>query len=257
MSQHDSTQRFSSRVSDYVKYRPGYPPQALATLQEECGLTPASVVADVGSGTGILAEVFLKNGNTVYGIEPNKEMREAGEGLLAQYVTFHSVDATAEATTLPDSSVDFITAGQAFHWFDHGKARLEFVRILKPGGWVALVWNTRQVDTSPFLRDYEALLNSYGTDYKETMHRKVEDLAIDEFFAGTYQVADAPNRQIFDYTALEGRLRSSSYTPEPGNPNFEPMIASLHDIFDRHQQNGTVSFEYDTRLYYGRLQNNC
>lgn len=253
MSRHNPTQRFSSRVSDYIKYRPGYPPQVLATLREECGLTPASLVADIGSGTGILAEIFLKNGNTVYGIEPNKEMREAGEGLLGQYANFHSVAGTAEATTLPDSSVDFVTAGQAFHWFDHKKARTEFARILKPGGWVALVWNMRQVDTTPFLRDYEAMLNSFGTDYNETRHRNVEELDIEEFFAGTYHVAAFPNQQVFDYAALEGRLRSSSYTPEPGNPDFEPMLAALHDIFNRHQQNGAVAFEYDTKLFYGRL----
>lgn len=253
MSLHDSTQRFSSRVDDYIKYRPSYPPQVLATLQQECALTPASVIADVGSGTGILAELFLKNGNTVYGIEPNREMREAGERLQAQYPRFHSVDATAEATSLPGGSVDFITAGQAFHWFDHEKAHTEFARVLKPGGWVALVWNMRQVDTTPFLRDYEALLNSYGTDYNETRHRNVEDFYIEEFFGGSYHVAAFPSRQIFDYAALEGRLRSSSYTPEPGNPSFEPMIAALHSLFDRYQRDGAVAFEYDTRLYYGQL----
>jgi ubiquinone/menaquinone biosynthesis C-methylase UbiE len=151
----DVTQRFSSRVDNYIRYRPGYPDAILDTLRDAYGLTPASIVADVGSGTGILTEMFLRHGNVVYGIEPNREMREAAERLLAGYDRFHSVAATAEDTTLGDDSVDLVTAGQAFHWFDPSKARAEFARVLKPGGWVALIWNERVV-TTPFLADYAA-----------------------------------------------------------------------------------------------------
>lgn len=114
----DSTQRFSTRVANYIKYRPLYPPAVLETLGQRCGLTDRSIIADVGSGTGILAEMFLRNGNTVYGVEPNREMREAGERLLVDYPNFHSIDGTAEATALEDGNVDFVTAGQAFHWFN-------------------------------------------------------------------------------------------------------------------------------------------
>src|SRR4051812_26588364 len=102
------TRRFSSRVENYVKYRPSYPAEVVELLAAECGLTPTALVADVGSGTGLLAELFLKNGNHVFGVEPNREMREAGERLLGSYANFTSVNGTAEATTLPDRSVDMI-----------------------------------------------------------------------------------------------------------------------------------------------------
>lgn len=117
----DSAERFSGRVADYLKYRPGYPEELLAFLRSECGLVPGSVVADVGSGTGKLAELFLSGGNTVFGIEPNAEMRLAAERLFSGRSGFHSVAGRAEATTLPDSSVDLVAVGQAFHWFDREK----------------------------------------------------------------------------------------------------------------------------------------
>jgi SAM-dependent methyltransferase len=250
----DVTQRFSTRVENYIKYRPAYPPAVLDTLEAECGLTPASLIADVGSGTGILAEVFLRNGNVVYGIEPNREMREAGERLLSGYPNFHSLEATAEATTLPVQGVDFVTAGQAFHWFQPAEARSEFRRILKLGGWVVLTWNFRQIDTTPFLRAYEQLLNTYGTDYAEVHHRgnATED-GIKQFYGSAPRLASFPNSQSFDLEGLRGRLLSSSYTPEPGHPAHEPMLQALKAIFDEHQEDGRVAFEYETRLYYGQL----
>ena len=148
----DSNTRFSDRVADYVRTRPGYPTAVLDILGTETGLNPATVVADVGAGTGLSAELFLRNGNTVFGVEPNREMREAAESLLAGYANFHSVAGSAESTTLPDASVDLIVAGQAFHWFDVPRARAEFRRILRPDGVVVLMWNTRRLDTTPFLR---------------------------------------------------------------------------------------------------------
>ncbi len=250
----DVTQRFSTRVENYIKYRPSYPPGVLDTLRERCGLTQTSVIADVGSGTGILSEVFLRSGNVVYGIEPNREMREAAERLLSDYPNFHSLDARAEATTLPDGNVDFVTAGQAFHWFQPAEARSEFERILKPGGWVVLTWNIRQIDTTPFLRAYEQLLNTYGTDYAEVHHRgnATEDI-IEQFYGNPPQLAVFPNSQSFDFEGLKGRLLSSSYTPEPGHANHEPMLQALRAIFDEHQVGGRVTFEYETRLHYGHL----
>src|SRR4051812_34197437 len=146
----DSTTRFSSRVNAYMRTRPDYPAEILDTLKQDCGLTESSVIADIGSGTGILSRMFLSNGNTVYGVEPNREMREAGEKLLSPaYPQYQSIAATAETTSLPNASVDFVTAGQAFHWFDRGKCRVEFARILRPHGWVALVWNERLTDSTP------------------------------------------------------------------------------------------------------------
>jgi SAM-dependent methyltransferase len=243
--------RFSSRVENYVKYRPGYPSGVLDVLKSDCGLTSSSVIADVGSGTGILTGLFLRNGNKVYGVEPNLPMRAAGEQLLSEFSGFVSVDGRAEATTLDTHSVDFVTAGQAFHWFDRAQARIEFQRILKPGGWVVLIWNERLVDSTAFLRQYENLLLRYGTDYQEIRHENATSW-IDEFFApGGFIVKTLPNFQHFDLEAFKGRVFSSSYAPEPGHSNFHPMVRELESLFDSHQSDGLVTFEYSTSIYYG------
>src|ERR1700741_5113245 len=163
----NATSRFSDRVENYIRYRPGYPPQVLETLRKECGMMPAHLVADIASGTGIWTRMLLENGNLVYGVEPNVDMREAGERLLTAFPKLRSVDGKAEATGLPDASVDFVTAAQAAHWFDRERACREFSRILRPSGWLVLLWNEREVDTTPFLSDYEQLLLPYGTDYEE------------------------------------------------------------------------------------------
>jgi SAM-dependent methyltransferase len=248
------TERFSGRVENYARYRPGYPQEILSLLRDECGLTPAAVVADVGSGTGILSEMFLKNGNTVYGIEPNREMREAGERFLAAYTNFTSRDGTAEATTLVDASVDFVTAGQAFHWFEREKARREFLRILKPGGWTVLVWNERLTDTTAFLVAYERMLIEYGTDYEAVNHTNVDRRVVAEFFAPRdFRLKIIKSRQDFDFEGLRGRLLSSSYVPVEGHPNYAPMLKAVERIFREHEEDGKVAFEYDTKIYYGQL----
>ncbi len=250
----DPTQRFSSRVENYIKYRPGYPGEVITLLEQECGLTSAATVADIGSGTGILTEPFLKHGNPVFAVEPNPEMRAAAERLLAGHPNFRSVNGTAEATRLADLCADLITAGQAFHWFDPDRTRREFVRVLKPGGWVALIWNERRTLSTPFLKDYENLLLAYATDYAAVNHANVDAAAIQAFFApGTATLRSFPNRQVFDFQGLLGRLMSASYAPEPGHPRHEPMLAELASIFQAHEQNGAVTFDYDTLVYYGRL----
>lgn len=251
----DPTQRFSSRVDDYVRYRPGYPQAVLDLLRKDCRLTSASTIADVGSGTGILSELFLENGNHVFGIEPNKEMREAGERLLEGHPRFTSIAATAEATTLNDGTIDFVTAGQAFHWFEPESTREEFVRILKPDGWVVLVWNERRTDTTPFLMAYERLLRTYGTDYEAVGHKGVTASEVRSFFApNTVELRTFENSQVFDLEGLRGRLLSSSYTPQQGHLDFDAMLKELEEIFRRHEVDGKVSFEYDTRVYYGHLR---
>jgi SAM-dependent methyltransferase len=249
----DSVARFSNRADNYAKYRPGYPPGIMDIFKTACGLTATSIVADVGSGTGILSELFLRNGNQVFGVEPNAAMREAAERLLRNFPNFVSSDATAEATTLAASSVDLVTAAQAFHWFDRAKARAEFARILRPGGWVALIWNERRLDSTAFLRDYEQLLLRFGTDYEKVRHENVAG-EIGQFFApANFQLKSLDNVQHFDFESLKGRTRSASYTPEPGDPNFAPLFAKLEELFNTHQCGGTVDFEYDTAVYYGRL----
>lgn len=249
----NATSRFSDRVDNYVRYRPGYPPEVLEMLKVECGLTSNHVIADIASGTGIWTRMLLENGNPVFAVEPNKEMREAGERLLAKFSKFTSVAGTAEATTLEDASVDFVTAAQAAHWFDRQHTRREFVRILKPGGWLVLLWNERLTDSTKFLRDYEQLLLTYGTDYKEVRHERTTD-AVNEFFDPVpYQERTFAMTQDFDYAGIEGRLLSSSYAPGPGHPNCAPMLRELRRIFDTNAIAGRAEFAYKTRVYFGRL----
>jgi len=249
----DPTKRFTSRVDNYAKYRPGYPDDLVDLLNSECELNENSVIADVGSGTGILSALFLKRGNEVIGVEPNAAMRSAAEILLERYSRFRSVDGSAEATTLPTKSVDLILAGQAFHWFNRPKARIEFLRILKPLGFVVLIWNDRRLASTHFLSAYEDLLQKYGTDYQQVSHLNVTG-EIAEFFApDTFELRIFENSQRLDFGSLKGRVCSASYTPEPGHPQFEPMLAQLREIFEANQVDGAVSFDYDTRVYYGRL----
>lgn len=249
----DSISRFTTRVENYAKFRPTYPRIIMDLLKNDCGLTDTSLVADVGSGTGILSEMFLRNGNRVFGVEPNAQMRGSAENLLSNYEQFKSIDGAAEATTLDAHSIDFVTAAQAFHWFDRTHARVEFARILKPNGWVALIWNERRLDSTPFLRAYEQLLVQYGTDYQKVRHENVTGQIADFFAPQRCRRESLENIQTFDFESLMGRVLSASYTPETDHPNFEPMIASLRAIFEEHQQRGTIAFEYDTTVYYGQL----
>ena len=249
------TERFSGRVENYIKYRPQYPREVLEFLRAELGLRPSSVIADIGSGTGILARLFLEHGNTVFGVEPNRAMREAGEELLRDFPNFRSVDGTAEATTLADACVDFVTAGQAFHWFDIPRTRAEFQRILRPGGWVVLVWNNRLLDASSFYVAYENLLLRYGTDYAKVSSRHADEAALREFFRTDYGLEVFDNHQDFDYEGFRGRLLSSSYIPPEGDPRYAPMLDELRKIFEEHRTpEGRVRFEYDTEVYYGQIK---
>ena len=249
----DAKQRFSTRVADYVRYRPSYPSALLDLLRKECSLRPGHVIADIGSGTGFLSELFLKNGNRVYGIEPNKDMRQAGEEYLASYDGFSSIEGSAEATTLDDASVDFVTAGQSFHWFEPDAARREFVRILKFAGWMVIAWNDRRMEEAPFTHAYENILERFGIDYKNVKDSYPEADRIRDFF-NAFSQRDLPNHQILDWDSLRGRLRSSSFSPTEGHPNYAPMMEELRKLFDAHKQDGHVRMDYFTRIYYGHLK---
>jgi SAM-dependent methyltransferase len=249
----DPLSRFSNRSENYAKFRPGYPAGVIEILKYDCGLNEASVIADIGSGTGILSELFLQNGNSVVAIEPNAAMRQVAERLLQKYEKFRSIYAAAEATTLEAESVDFVTAGQAFHWFDRAPAKREFARILKPAGWVVLIWNERRLGSTVFLRAYEDLLLRYGTDYEKVRHEKVTGEIAEFFSPESFELQTLENAQHFDFESLKGRLLSSSYAPDQDHPKFASMLKELEDIFDAHQKDGIVSFEYDTRIYYGHL----
>jgi SAM-dependent methyltransferase len=251
----DAKQRFSNRVADYLRYRPGYTVALLELLRSECGLGSQHVVADIGSGTGLLSKLFLENGNRVFGVEPNQEMRLAGEEFLRSFPEFISVTGSAEATTLGDASVDFITAGQAFHWFDQDAARREFRRILKPGGWAVIAWHDRRMEEAPLTREYEGLLERFGIDYKRVKDSYPESKDINSFFSGgLFSARDLPNHQTLDWEGFRGRLRSSSFAPTEGHPNYVPMMTELERIFRAHQNDGFVRMEYFTRVYFGQLR---
>ena len=249
----NSTRRFSNRVSDYVKYRPSYPATVLEVLRQETRLSTSSTIADLGSGTGISANLFLAAGCTVFGIEPNQEMRAAAENTLQDCANFRSIAGTAEATTLSNDSVDYVVAAQAFHWFDPSAARREIFRILKPDGWLVLIWNSRRISSTPFLQAYESFLQEYGTDYNVVGHRIVNCSALEDFAGKKLELKKLYNKQIFDFEGLKGRLLSSSYIHKEDHPNFSTMIDDLRQLFMRYNNNGTVKVEYDTELYWGNM----
>ena len=250
----DPVTRFSDRAQDYVKYRPHYSHDVVDAVRQACGLTSQHLLADVGCGPGMLAEVFLKNGNRVIGVEPNREMREAGENYLSGYPNFSMVEGSAEATTLPDASVDFVLAGQAFHWFRPPEARIEFARILKPGGWTVLVWHDRNIDATPFLRAYEAFLRQFAHDYEQVTHKYLASYeALQRFFEpNEIQVIKQRKEQRLDFDGLRGRLLSSSYIPKSGDKH-DAMMAALPKLYSDHAVDDRVVLEYDTKIFYGHL----
>lgn len=246
----DTITRFSNRVANYVKYRPGYPAGVLELFRNEMGLTQDSVVADIGSGTGLSTKMFLENGNTVYGVEPNAAMREAAEAYLVQHANFISHDGTAEQTNLDTASVDFVVAAQAFHWFDAEKTRSEFRRILRENGYVVLIWNERQLRTTEFLREYEQLLLKYATDYESVRHENIDQEKLGDFFESDYEKATFANEQTFDFAGLRGRVMSSSYMPSEDDERFPAMENELKKLFAKHSENDRIKILYDTNIFY-------
>jgi ubiquinone/menaquinone biosynthesis C-methylase UbiE len=255
LSKSAPTERFSDRVEDYIKYRPHYSRDVVVALQSACGLSPGNVVVDVGCGTGLLAKIFLENGNPVIGVEPNANMRVAGEEYLGRFDNFRMIDGTAEATNLPAGSADFVIAGQAFHWFQPEATRREFARIVKPEGWAVLIWHDREMEATPFLRAYEDFLQRYATDYNAVAHNKVANYgALERFFSpDKMQLIVQETAQQFDLDGLRGRLLSSSYAPREG-PGAERMLAELPKLFATHAHDGKVILDYKTKIYYGHLR---
>ena len=257
------------RVDSYIRYRPGYPNAVLDLLQSECRLGARHAIADVGSGTGKLAELFLGNGNRVFGVEPDADMRAGAEYALREYDNFVSVAASAEDTTLPDASVDFVTAGQSFHWFDLPAARREFGRILRPSGWVVLVWNVQRHKGSPFQEALQAFWETERFWYfpspaaarqmeRVQAHRLNPDLVrrdyLDPFFGpGAYEERLFENPMKCDLAGLQGRVLSNAPALRPGDAHYGEMLGALEDMFRAHQAGGTVTIEHDCRVAYGQL----
>lgn len=252
----DYTTRFSVRAPYYHRHRPRYP-QGVLRVMEGFGLTPRSIIADVGAGTGISSELFLNYGATVYAVEPNPEMRAVAEHYYDALPNCTVINGTAETTTLPTGSVDFVVAGQAFHWFDHRAARVEFRRILRPGGHVVLMWSYRKDGTSAFIDHFNAVLEKYDTDKAATPRAKGmlqtdEDIAA-FFGAAGFEKAEIPNPVVYDWDGLRGRALSASYVPLPGHPDYDALITDLRAVFDRHQVDGKVTMEYITQVYWGKI----
>jgi SAM-dependent methyltransferase len=248
------TERFSSRVTDYVRYRPDYPTALMAWLHGEMKVAKGAKVADIGAGTGISSKMFLDAGHDVVAVEPNAGMRAAAVEWLGASPGFSAIDGNAEATKLADASVDLISVAQAFHWFDQQAVKPEWRRILRAGGLVAIYWNSRKLTGSAFLEGYEKLLNDYGLDYSSVSERYGDDEHMRRWFgAGLRGMAYFPHSQRLDFDALRGRLLSSSYAPQAGHADHESMLAALRELFDATERDGFVDFDYDTRIFVGEL----
>lgn len=248
----DSRERFTDRVADYIRYRPGYPSAAIDAL---CARIPDNgVVADIGSGTGIFTRLLLAQELTVYAVEPNAAMRDAAEASLGRMPGFVSVDAQAESTGLDDQSVDLVTAAQAFHWFHNDRARAEFVRILKPGGMLALIWNRRD-QRDAFQQAYHALLLDFSPEYESVNHMNRSDAELATFFRDPdLQIHCFANRQRLDRAGIIGRIKSASYCPAEDSPQFRRLADGIDALLLQHGKDGEIDFAYETRLYLGRLE---
>lgn len=245
----DPKQRFSDRVADYIKYRPKYPVEVIDILKKEIHFSNRQVVADIGAGTGFLTELFLNNGNLTYAVEPNGAMRQACAAIYGQYPQLRVTDGAAERTPLGDRSIDLIVTGTAFHWFEPGATKEEFLRIGKPGGHVLLIWNVRKED-APFTAGYDALLRRHIPEYEALQHRKFDAAAIRDFFSPRQMKTQVlANSQLFNWEGFKGRALSSSYMPK-GGALYDKLLCDMHDLFQQHQTNETILFEYDTVMYY-------
>ena len=244
--------RFSNRVADYVRCRPSYPPAILEWLRDTIGFSPAWGIADIGSGTGIFSRLFVENGNVVHGVEPNDAMRAAAEEMLADRANFLSVRGLAEATTLPDASIDLVATAQAFHWFEPLTARREFRRILKPDGWALIVFNSRRKDASPFMRAYDDYLHTNAIDYGEVDHTLVSPERLRAFLGNYFEWKKAFS-VFHDDDGVRGLSSSSSYVPEPGHPKHVAFYDGLCKLVATHAVDGKVEFLYETEAYLGRI----
>lgn len=250
----DSKERFSDRVEQYVKYRPSYSDEVIQYLYRTIGFRPESTIADIGAGTGIFTRLLLEQGSKVIAVEPNPDMRKAAADLLNGNPSFREASGSAEETGLEDNSVEFIVCAQSFHWFDRAAAKAEFHRILKPGGKAVLIWNSRITTGTPFLEGYDRLLRTYGIDYEKVAHKNITGDALAPFFKdGAFHKATFPLSQLLNYEQLQGRMTSSSYVPLPGHPNYAPLMEELRQLFDAVQEDGLISFDYETEIYWGEV----
>jgi hypothetical protein len=247
----DSTQRFSDRVENYAKFRPDYPNALIRFLLDR--LPPPAVIADIGSGTGILSDQLLGARYTVFGIEPNGPMRLEAERRLAMQTGFHTVAGTAEATTLASGSVDAVTCAQSFHWFDRSRCRIEFERISRTPKLVLLIWNER--GSQDLMEEYDRILQESAPEYRTVGHRNVTDADIASFFSPhPVELLYFPHAQSLDREGFLGRVLSSSYVPNVGKPGHDEVMEKMQVFFDRHAESGRIKLPYQTRVYAAQLE---
>ena len=245
-----SKRRFTNRVENYAKYRPGYTADLYRFLSESLGMTLDWRICDMGSGTGLSSVGFLENGNAVTGVEPNEAMRQASKRILATYPGFKSVDGSSDETGLDSDIFDAVFAGQSFHWFCNRNSATEIRRILKPGGFVLIAWNERLLDADEFHSEYESLLNRFSYDYEEIRHDSFTGKSLNEVFGADFTLVTFENKQVFDFEGLMGRVLSSSYMPDENAPEFESMRENLESLFAVHQENDRITVFYTTKLYF-------
>jgi SAM-dependent methyltransferase len=249
-----STERFSTRVEAYREHRPRYPREVVDVLRQECALTSEMVIADVAAGTGLLAEIFLANGNSVIAVEPNAAMRSVCEEMEVEYPRLRCVDGTAEATGLADASVEMVTVGQAMHWFDLSATRREFARILRPGGLCVVIYNHRKMRGDDFHDGYERILLEFGKDYQKVQSSHLTDEKLAGLFAPSeMKCATLENHQDLTLEGLRGRVLSSSYMPQEGDARYAAMMDAVDALFARHERGGVVRMEYETAVCFGQL----
>jgi SAM-dependent methyltransferase len=248
----DPTRRFSDRVADYARYRPRYPAGLVRTLIERTGLRTSWTVADVGCGTGLSAEPFLEHGNTVLGVEPNPDMRAAAAVELARFTSFYALAGTAEATALATASVDLVISGHAFHWFDAARALAEFRRVVRPGGPIVILWNTRRTSGSATAEAFEAIVQRFGTDYGEVRHDRFDGERMRAVCGGVCERVSIEHAQDLDFETLRGRLLSMSFLPSAGDPARPVMLGALDEAWAAHADGSVYRLDYETEIYIGR-----
>jgi ubiquinone/menaquinone biosynthesis C-methylase UbiE len=249
----DFTQRFTGRAESYSKYRPSYPIQILDIFEKEAKFDSTKVVADIGSGTGILSRLFLENGNKVFGVEPNDDMRRLAELNLEEFQKFESIKGTAENTGLEDESVDLIAVAQALHWFDPEKSWREFRRIAKHGCYLCVLYNDRKKDDpSGITHEYEEIIQKYARN-KPKLERIEDDILSQFFKEWSFKKFSLPNKQILEFEGFLGRVSSASYMPRPSDLEFSAVERELKDVFDKHHKDSKITLSYDTNIFLGLI----
>jgi len=250
----DATNKFTGKAALYAQHRPSYPEACFTYLIEANALTTESTAADIGAGTGIFTRALLDRGLRVIAVEPNVDMRETAEVALSGYTGYASLSGTAEQTGIADGSIDLVTVAQAFHWFDVKAFKQECRRILKPGGRVALIWNSRVhasevvAENAAICREFCPAFNGFSGGMEERPER------ICEFFKdGVYEHQVFENPLQFDLDGFIGRNLSASYALKEDDAAYYDFIDALKALFAKYSSDGRLAMPNETRVYLGEV----